>query len=516
MTNTPTPVLAEPVTSGLTAVDPKVISNRYTIIDFLGEGGMGKVFLALDPSIDRKVAIKVLPFGDFEQEHVSRFQQEARAAARLNHPGIIKALDFGLSEKHEPYLVMEYVDGKTMDSILRTRGQLTIEEFKVVFKQITQAVCHAHNEGIVHRDLKPSNIMIRYDESGVHTYVLDFGIAKIVNDRESLNQTRTGQIIGSPRYISPEQICAIPIDGRSDIYSLGCVMFEALTGQPPFKGKNAMETIQMHLNDEPPSLSSRVDVQFSAELENLIAKTLAKDINQRYQSMFEVSEAIENLNAIDALKISAVEPPSNVENQVTLSGSQQGARKLANVAMIVVTVTALALISYLTYQLFQLIVDANTSQAQPPPLSKKEVTQLNEDKQSELYDLYEKGIDTRESGLELLHRCNIKELKETKILRLSHISSAADLQNLPLCINLEDLDLSMSTIITDNELGKLSQLKRLKTLRLSQTAVTPSGLKKAFGGRTDLVVNVYACKEFAGMNLSKLSQSIGVKFVDKE
>ncbi|MDZ4837962.1 MAG: protein kinase [Candidatus Melainabacteria bacterium] len=274
--------------------DPKVISNRYTIISRLGAGGMGRVYLAQDQILDRKVAIKVLLANDFNDHHISRFQQEARAVSKLNHPGIVTALDFGVTDNREPFLVMEYKSGETLDDVLKKRGRLELDDAFAIVAQIADAINHAHSRGVIHRDLKPSNIMvIESDNGSLNAHVFDFGIAKIVQDSLSHFKTKTGLVIGSPSCISPEQARGAALDGRSDIYSLGCVMFEAITGSPPFCGDTAMETIQLHLAVPPPTLSEKNGITYSSDIEKVMAKALAKNADDRYQTMTELSQALE-------------------------------------------------------------------------------------------------------------------------------------------------------------------------------------------------------------------------------
>ncbi|MCA9804469.1 MAG: protein kinase [Cyanobacteria bacterium HKST-UBA02] len=299
--DTPTPILDERPRPSLNETDPKIISDRYIVLDKLGEGGMGRVYLALDPVINRQVAIKILRFADRDGELIKRFQLEARAAARLDHYGIVKALDFGLMDDRDPFLVMEYVRGETLDEFLRKEKRLGLEEFQSVFEQVASAMNHAHGKGVVHRDLKPSNILLRRDEDEIKAYVLDFGIARILQDSKSQVHTRTGHVVGSPKYTSPEQISGCPTDVRSDIYSLGCVMFESLTGSVPFQGSNAVETLQMHINNPVPSLGQKISgsSSYSDQIEQLVARCLAKDSNDRYQSMDEVRDALSKLTSVD-------------------------------------------------------------------------------------------------------------------------------------------------------------------------------------------------------------------------
>lgn len=270
----------------------ETIADRYKILDRLGKGGMGVVYKALDTVLQRHVAVKVLTVKDYTDEQFRRFQQEAKATSRLNHPGIVTVLDFGVTDRQEPFLVMEYLEGRTLAVLLERQGHLNIEDFESIFSQLGRALIHAHSAGVIHRDLKPSNIMICSGKEGPKAFILDFGIAKILDDKSSVSNTKTGVLVGSPRYISPEQVLGEPADGRSDIYSLGCVMFEALTGRPPFMGATTIETLQMHLNQDPPSLSESTEEIFPEELELLIERALAKKPEERFQSMVEFLEQL--------------------------------------------------------------------------------------------------------------------------------------------------------------------------------------------------------------------------------
>lgn len=306
--NTPTPNLDDRPQPSLDEDDPKIVSDRYTILDRLGQGGMGKVYQALDSALNRSVAVKVLPFNAYNNEDLRRFQQEARAASKLNHPGIVKALDFGMTDKQEPFLVLEYVVGETLDQVLENSGRLDLHEFIDLFLQISSAMDHAHRNKIVHRDLKPSNIIIRGDCGKLEALVLDFGIAKIAHDVSSQFKTKPGLIVGSPVSISPEQIAGGTVDGRSDIYALGCIMFESLTGKPPFRGKTAIQTMQMHLNDSPPGLGSQcAGTKFPDEIETLVAKCLAKSPDKRFQSMSELNRFLKEM--ISAIDYQETDPP---------------------------------------------------------------------------------------------------------------------------------------------------------------------------------------------------------------
>src|SRR5436190_3616690 len=218
------------------------LKDEYEIVDELGRGGMAIVFKAKEKQLDREVAIKVLPFSlAFDKEFVERFQREARTSARLEHPNIIPIYRVGKSGRII-YFVMKFLRGKPLSSVLTARRSLPAGEIRLVLAQVGRALAYAHKTGIVHRDIKPDNIM--FDEHG-HAVVTDFGIAKAATGGSKL--TGTGMSIGTPHYMSPEQARAQPLDGRSDIYSLGVVAYQCLTGSVPFDGEDSFSIGYKHL-----------------------------------------------------------------------------------------------------------------------------------------------------------------------------------------------------------------------------------------------------------------------------
>src|SRR5581483_11058058 len=211
---------------------PSILKKRYKLLGEIGSGGMGVVYKAHDSLLDKTVAIKVLLSSAGERFAV-RFQNEAKAFARLSHDNVVQALDFGVLDHKTPYLVMEFVDGKTLGQVLQEDGFIAIREALPMFVQICAGVENAHRHGMLHRDIKPSNIMIiprAHDNALVK--ILDFGIVKFDRDEQEL--TTSGAGVGTANYMSPEQARGEKVDARSDIYSIGCLMFEALTGRTPF------------------------------------------------------------------------------------------------------------------------------------------------------------------------------------------------------------------------------------------------------------------------------------------
>ncbi len=263
----------------------QLINDRYEIIKSIGEGGMANVYLALDKILNRKVAIKVLR-GDLsnDEKFIRRFQREAIAASSLSHPAIVEMYDVG-EDNGIYYIVMEYVEGKTLKQLLKKRGSLTIPEVIDIMLQLTDGIAHAHDSYIIHRDLKPQNIMIS-DDGAIK--ITDFGIAMALN---STQLTQTNSVMGSVHYLPPEQASGKGSSTTCDIYSMGILMYELLTGKLPFKGDNAVEIALKHMKDPLPSIrKSNPDIPQS--LENVIIKATAKNPNNRYSDVKEMHKDI--------------------------------------------------------------------------------------------------------------------------------------------------------------------------------------------------------------------------------
>ncbi len=259
------------------------ISDRYEIIRSIGEGGMANVYLAHDIILDRDVAIKVLR-GDLanDEKFVRRFQREALAASSLSHPNIVEMYDVG-EDNGNYYIVMEYVDGKTLKQVIKKRGSLTLSEAIDIMLQLTDGISHAHDSYIIHRDLKPQNILIKDDGT---IKITDFGIAMAMN---STQLTQTNSVMGSVHYLPPEQASGKGSTIRSDIYSMGILFYEILTGKLPFKGENAVEIALKHMRDPLPSVRSQ-NPAIPQSIENIILKATAKNPKNRYHDAKEMHE----------------------------------------------------------------------------------------------------------------------------------------------------------------------------------------------------------------------------------
>lgn len=270
----------------------KILAGRYQVESLLGTGGMGVVYKAWQENLKRRVAVKVLRQQFLEdQTSVKRFQQEAIAASRLAHPNIVTLHDFGSTEDGYIYMVMDIINGRSLAQEIRERRSIGVERTISIITQVCDALDHAHRNGIVHRDLKPGNIMlVESPDSGDYVKLVDFGIAKVLEKDEDQELTQKGDIFGSPLYMSPEQCLGHDLDGRSDIYSLATVMYECLTGLPPHKGRNAIETIDKQIHQAPASFAEvRPDIYIPERLEAVVMKALAKSPNSRQQTMKELA-----------------------------------------------------------------------------------------------------------------------------------------------------------------------------------------------------------------------------------
>ena len=300
------------------------IGSRYQVIEELGKGGMGKVLKAIDKETDNLCAIKLMHNHMRQSEtNLKRFEREAQLAINLAHPNIVSTVDFGTTVKSEPFIVMEYLDGISLDQFIEEKKRISLPDFYTIFRQVCEGLKYSHASDVVHRDIKPSNIMVLIQDKIFLVKIVDFGIARVCKntgdincpseiyemtfpnktnslseaDLDKLQQlTQPGEIFGSPLYMSPEQFEGEAADCCSEVYGLGCMMFEALTGRAPLKGNNAMETLFERINNEAPSINSLDSgLKFPEQLELVVSKALKRDREDRYQEVEDV------LNALDAI-----------------------------------------------------------------------------------------------------------------------------------------------------------------------------------------------------------------------
>src|SRR5437763_6063350 len=262
----------------------EVLSDRYELEELVGSGGMSSVYRAHDRLLDRKVALKILHEQyTADEDYVERFRREARAVAALSHPNIVTVIDHGEHENKQ-FIVFEYVDGDNLKRVIERRGPAPVATALELAMQVARGLSYAHQNGLVHRDVKPQNVLLNGDGQAK---VVDFGITRSLDVQSGL--TRTGTVMGTSDYIAPEQAQGLPVDEHTDVYALGVVLYELLTGEVPFPGENFVAVAMRHINDPLPTLrDKRPDV--SPRLEAAVRRAMAKDPAERFQTMAELCE----------------------------------------------------------------------------------------------------------------------------------------------------------------------------------------------------------------------------------
>ena len=290
----------------------RTLHGRYLIQGVLGTGGFSVVYRAEHLAMGKPLAVKVLPHGHQHRGWLRpRFEREAQLLATLSHPNIVSIVDYGI-DGDLPYLAMDLVDGEMLRNVL-DREQFSIERSLWVTRQILRALAYAHRLGVMHRDLKPSNILLSsLPGDPDHVKVLDFGFGKFIGPGAPAGLTPitdTDQAFGTPGYIAPERLSGQPVDGRTDLYSAGAILFEMLTGRRPFEGK-ALDVLQAHMNEPLPSLSAvRPDLDFVPELEAVVQRAMAKDPEDRFADAEQMLAALESASAAPPVATLRAKPP---------------------------------------------------------------------------------------------------------------------------------------------------------------------------------------------------------------
>jgi len=288
----------------------QVIADRYHVVKKLGEGGMGQVYLAEHVKMGRRSAIKVMnPSMVHDPDAVARFNREAANASRITHPNVCAVYDFGETPDGLIYLAMEFIEGEPLTDILERDGALETARAVHIFQQVADALQAAHDLGIVHRDLKPDNIMISRGKGGRDVVkVVDFGIAKAVGgDDAGQKVTKTGLVVGTPEFMSPEQLSGDRVDGRSDLYALALVFFRMLTGKLPFEASTSQETMIKRLTDEPTKLAAaRPELPFPGGLQEVLDAALTRSPVDRYQTVTKFAESVAAVTGTGARRSAAI------------------------------------------------------------------------------------------------------------------------------------------------------------------------------------------------------------------
>lgn len=322
----------------------KKLDNKFELIAFVGSGGMSEVYKARHLITGKTFAVKVLHEKRAQDElTIRRLKQEAQAAGALTHNNILGIHDFGIDESGLPFLVMDFIDGQSLSELLKSEGPLKLDRFLNIMQQVAAALAHAQDHKVVHRDMKPSNIMISNHDGKEQVKIVDFGIAKLLNDDEQTIQrlTQTGEMFGSPLYMSPEQCTGAKVDSRSDIYSFGCVMYEALTGVAPHAGETVFETVHHHINSLPPALKApQIEDVVAPRIEGIVLRCLAKMPQDRYQRASQIAgelRKLEHTTGGGAL--------SQIENAWNLVHAKHAAKRKTKIPMLVAILCLVSLLS---------------------------------------------------------------------------------------------------------------------------------------------------------------------------
>ncbi|CAN5242903.1 hypothetical protein BH10CYA1_BH10CYA1_09110 [soil metagenome] len=463
--------------------------GRYEILEEIGKGGMGVVYKARQPALQKLYAIKML-HSVHNNETILRFEREAKAISKLDHVNLITSHDFGVSTDGRPYMVMDFIEGTSLAEIIEKDRKLPLRQTLEICIQIARGMACAHAQGVLHRDLKPGNIMLITQPDGSKLVkIIDFGIAKVIEENASFNLTQTGDVFGSPYYMSPEQAVGRGIDERSDIYSLGCVMYEMLTGVLPFRGASAFETLYAHMNEKVPTLKlNAIKEQFPSSVEKLVAKALAKEQNDRWQSMSQFEHELSiNIKVFDSpfrslLQNLDLDRPNKISLKVWQAGAIGAVAMMVLVALIcfwptfVPPVKDKPLVSAQQYLKEQKLDDPNEMARlvimNGSPLVSLEALDCNDDglkwfqKRNDIIKLGLSGTSITSAGLKYLTHLPLQsiQLNQTGVCDLS---SAAKIRTL------ETLELN-ETLVTSATLSSLVQLPNLKSLRVQDDKLDDS------------------------------------------
>lgn len=491
--------------------------ERYRIIDEKGRGFAGIVYEAWDLILRKRVAIKTLYSKAWSAEELVRFQSEARASSRLSHRNVLQILDFGSSEGGQPYMVMEFVDGITLSELIKREGSIESKDAVPLFLQICEGVRHAHHSGILHRDIKSSNIMIARDRTGNQiAKVIDFGIAALAHHEETVSRagvSKTESIAGSPHYMAPDQFRGHPYEIRSDIYSIGCVMYETLCGVVPYEAENVMATMSLHASAEIPDLINTYgeSVSCPTELSAIVRKCLAKDPSGRFKNTDELHKHLLDVNE----KLGLPPPPINEDSDSV--SFKRPYEKFKTPFIIAAVFALLCTVGFLSYKGISalpapkavpstskmLLFDKDAPDETPEQIMSKDpfadlathglIVQWSE-KQGRLtidgeqspdkilrralkrkYPVIELEIDNAVMSDETFSM--ISQLPDLKMLSLSDVSGAKpeDWHELGKCKDLHHLRLT-DINATDDFMAMVGQLKFLDHLDIDSSTVSAKGL----------------------------------------
>ncbi len=438
--------------------------ERFIPIAELGKGGFGTVYYCRDQLLDKFVAVKCL--NAVNPQQLVSFQNEARAASKLNHPNIVKILDLGATAGGAPYMAIELIDGISLERLI-AQGQLfSVKEVVEIFCDVCNALAHAHSSGVLHRDIKPSNLLIS-NQKPIKVSIIDFGVAVLQGN----DQDKT--MSGTPGYMPPDQARGENYDQRSEVYELGCSLFEALTGSRPFAGETPIELLRQHTKQKPPTLAEmKPELVFPDELETVVARCLAKEKSSRFQNMIELADALSEL----------LPKPPQVEEEHS-RGLENVARKGGYVVATVLVILAIVASLQLGVGVLQNSQKLTEEKVQAVPEhsiygpvlvdAAMEIEKPRFEQRTRHGRTWwiSKGAVTNDSLIDLSRRTDIE--------RLSLIGDTVDGRGLVFLVDLplKGLDLA-STQMHDKDIEALYKFKELQILGLENTHVTDAGLEK--------------------------------------
>lgn len=429
------------------ALDPKHFPlDRYKPLEELGAGTSGKVYLCIDRLLKKKVAVKTLR--TLSTEQFLAFQTEARATSRLKHPAILNLLDFGPTEGGEPYMVLEYFDSQTLTGFILANGSLDARTVQQIFMPIASALSMSHSMGIFHRDLKPQNILISSSGNQFEVKLIDFGTATVTAFAEAGQTTQSTSLVGTPAYMSPDCASGLPFDARSDIYSLGCVMFECLAGRPPFEGITPVDLLSQHAQVTAPSLHD-FEIECPDAVANMVARCLEKNREKRFQSMEELVETLAGLN-ISAGELAEEDTPEEFTSIKVESPKASGDKKRKFLHLLGASVSVFILLGIGLAT--TLLIQEETGPA---------VTPMNMVAHQLKWKAPEYPERFTDAHLKLLVGKRIKRL------HLDNTQISAEGLRLISKEPIEALSLGSTLIDLNIALPMLAKMKQLKTLRLS-------------------------------------------------
>ncbi len=447
-----------------------IVFENFRVISSIGSGGMGAVYKVRHMLLDTDMALKVLFKGQSSDTDVMRFQNEARTLSKLAHPNVARVNDFGM-EDGTPYLAMDFVEGQTLEVYLREHRLLSILEFVEIFSQVCDGLAHAHSRGIIHRDLKASNILLSEGQNGNYRPVIvDFGVAKLQEEMKVGELTQAGGYIGSPLYSSPEQINGDAMSASSDMYSLGCIMFQSLTGRVPFQGDSVLETLTMHCEKKPPL--QNIDTGVPLLIREMVANLLEKKAADRKWSASELAQALDSGRLLGGSRgadenVVTIPPrmkriPKNESTAARISlnfdplytspvktaASNQIPKRLFWILPV------LALLGLVALGFSRLKVDSDVPPAVPQAVSK--ITQPSSDSMSNLETIASPMVYPKNPALTRIYKCAVSDAKAFNYAnaKVALLESLKLIENRPVVGDVALMDIYGWLFICSERLGQ--------------------------------------------------------------